>query len=291
MREFRPLVRPSVFRVVLAVVLPFFVLIPMSALAVLALGISQASYTIAGGALVVRSGELFSRDRTVRLADVTEARPVTLHGGRRTAGTALPGFCAGRFSYPDLGAVWQVTDCGARGLLVRAPTEVRPIVLSPPDAADFAARIRAGAETVVTLPPPDLGPLRVLFFVLAPLSIIGILMLSALLLMGPGRMVYLVGDGALEVRTIFGRKRWPTAGARAKEHTPSRLWRMAGSAVPGYYTGIFRESGETTRVYATDLGRALLFEGAQRIIVSPQDRAGMLRALEEEGVTVERQTT
>ena len=290
MREFRPPVRPSVFRVVLAVVLPFIVLIPMSALAALALGISQATYTIAGGALVVRSGDLFSGDRTVRLADVTEARPVTLHRGRRTSGTALPGFCAGRFSYPDLGAVWQVTDCGGRGLLVRAATEARPIVVSPPDPADFAERIRAGTETVVSLPPPDLGPLRVLFFVLAPLSILGILMVSALLLLGPSRMVYLVGDGALEVRTIFGRKRWPTAGARAKEHTASRLRRMAGSAAPGYYTGIFRESGETTRVYATDVGRVLLFEGAQRVIVSPQDREAMLRALEEEGAAIDRQT-
>jgi hypothetical protein len=96
-----------------------------------------------------------------------------------------------------------------------------------------------------------------------------------------------VGDGAFEVRTLFGRKRWPTKGARAKDYSPSRLWRVAGTAVPGYYTGVYRESGETTRVYATDVQRVVLFEGEQRVLVSPEDRVGFLRALEEEGVDVQ----
>ena len=71
MREFRPPVRPSVFRVVLAVVLPLIVVVSMGTVATLAFGISQATYTIAGGTLVVRSGDFFTGERTVRLADVT----------------------------------------------------------------------------------------------------------------------------------------------------------------------------------------------------------------------------
>lgn len=288
MREFRPPVRPSAFRVGLGLLLPIIVLLPMGALLALVLGMTEASYTIANGALVVRSGDLFAGERTVRLADMTEARVVLLHGGRRTAGTALPGFCAGRFSYPDLGAVWQVTDCSRRVLLVRGPEGTLPILITPPDPEGFANKLRSGAETVVTLPPPDKGPFRILLLVIAPAGIVTAILASALLLLGPSRMRYLVGDGAFEVRTIFGRKRWPTAGARAKAHTPERLWRVAGAGAPGYYTGIFRESGQTTRVYATDVERVVLFEGAQRVLVSPEDRVALLRALEEEGVEIER---
>lgn len=288
MREFRPPVRPSVLRVVLAIVLPLVVLVALGAVAPLAFGISAPSYAITDGALVVRSGELFSGSRTVRLADITEARVVTLQGGRRTAGTALPGYCAGRFSYPDLGAVWQVTNCTARGVLVRASGEERPLVVSPPDPQGFVALLEAGTPTTITMSPPDTGALRLIALVIVPLVFLSVLMVSAVLLLGPSRMRYLVGDGALEVRTLFGRQRWSTAGARARAYTPARLLRVAGTAAPGYYTGMFREAGQPTGVYATDTERVILFEGPRRVLVSPEDRVEMLKALEEQGVVIEK---
>jgi len=124
--------------------------------------------------------------------------------------------------------------------------------------------------------------------VLLPLLFALALLSSAVLLVGPSRMLYRVGDGAIEVRTILGRKRWPTAGARAKAYRPSRLWRVAGVGAPGYRTGLFREAGQSTRVYVTETDTVLLFEGEDRVMVSPEDRVAMLRALEEEGVTIER---
>ncbi|MFT3769289.1 MAG: PH domain-containing protein [Minicystis sp.] len=288
MREFRPPVRPSVLRVVLAVVLPLVVLAAVGSVLALSLGITQASYTIAGGALVIRSGDLLTGERTVRLADVTEARAVVLLGGRRTRGTALPGFCAGRFSYPELGTVWQVTNCGPRAVVVRQAGDAVPIVLTPPDPRDFVDKLRAGTDTVVVLPPPDKSQLNLIVLIVAPLSGVAVIMVSLLLLIGPGRMRYLVGDGAIEVRTLFGRKRWQTAGARAKTYRPSRLWRVAGTAAPGYYTGIFREDGQSTRVYATRIDQGVLLEGPARVFLSPADPEAMLRALAEEGVEIPR---
>lgn len=287
MREFRPPVRPSTFRLVLAVLLPVLVIVPMIAVASIILGISQATYTIGEGAVQVRSGDFFAGDRSLKIADLVEARVLVLQGGRRTAGTALPGYCAGRFSYPDLGAVWQVTDCRRRVLLLRASAGEAPVLISPPDPEAFLASIRAGTPTQVALPPPDKGPVRALLLVLAPVAVIASGLVSALMLLGPSRMRYLVGDGAFEVRTLFGRKRWPTAGAQAKAHTPSGLRRVAGTGAPGYYTGVFRESGQTTRVYATDVTRVVLFEGQARVIVSPEDPVEFLRALEAEGVVVQ----
>lgn len=289
MVELRPPVRSRGLRILLAVLLPLVVVVPMLVLAALTLGISQASYTLTGGTLIVDSGDLFSGARTLRLADLAEPQRVVLHGGRRTAGTALPGLCTGRFSYPEHGAVWQVTDCGARGLLLRSPGEPLPIVISPPDPDAFLALLRSGAEARLTLPPPDKGPLRLIGLLVAPLSILTVLAVSVLLFLGPGRMRYRVGDGFFEVQTLFSKARWPTAGARAKAHTPSGLVRVAGTGAPGYFTGRFREGGQWARVYATDLGRVVLFEsGDVRVIVSPEDRVELLRALEAEGVTIDR---
>ncbi len=289
MRELRPAVRSSAARLVFAVVMPILVLVPLVALGRALLGSSPARYSVADGALVVESGDVFAGTRTVRLADVTEARVVSLQGGRRTAGTAMPGFCAGRFSYPELGAVWQVTTCTGRGVLVRASTESVPLVISPPDAEGFLAALHQGTPATVVLPPPDTTGLRLVTLGMLPLMLIGMLGMSVVLLAGPGRLRYLVGDGALEVHTILGKKRWKTAGARAKAYRPARIWRVAGIGVPGYRTGRYREAGQPTLIYATDMETVLLFEGEERVMLSPEDRVEMLRALEAEGVTIERQ--
>ena len=289
MVELHPPVRSRGLRVLLAVLLPLVVIVPMVGLAAVTLGLSQASYTLAGGALIIDGGDVLSGARTLRLTDLGEARLVALRGGRRTAGTALPGLCTGRFSYPEHGAVWQVTDCGSRGVLLRSPSEPVPIVVSPPDPEAFLALLHSGAEARIVLPPPDKGPLRLLGLIVAPLSIVTVLAVSALLLLGPGRMRYRVGAGFFEVQTLLGKMRWPTAGATAKAHTPSGLLRVAGTGAPGYFTGRFREGGKWARVYATELGRVVLFEsGDARVIVSPEDRVELLRALEEEGVSIDR---
>jgi hypothetical protein len=174
--------------VALGILLPLLVLVPMGVLGALVFGMTRASYTITNGSLVVSSGDLFSGERTIRLADITEMRVVTLSGGRRTAGTALPGLCTGRFSYPDLGAVWQVTRCGGRGVYLRASTEEKPIVISPPDPEGFMMLLVTGAETRVTLPPPDKSALTVIVLVLGFVGIIVTLLVSAMLLFGPRKM-------------------------------------------------------------------------------------------------------
>src|SRR5262249_41374413 len=163
----------------------------------------------------------------------------------------------------DHGTVWQVTTCAGRGVLVRARGEERPIVLSPPDPQAFVERLHTGTPTTITLPPPEKGPVVALVLAIGSVASVATLMVSALLLLlpGPPRRRSRVGNGALEVHPLFGRKRWTTAGARACAYTPARMLRLAGTGAPGYFTGFFRESGKSTRVYATALDRVLLFEG------------------------------
>jgi hypothetical protein len=287
MREFRPPVRPSVFRVVLGLVIPFIIAVPVALLVVLAVPTEGPRYTITGGVLTVSSGERWSSPRSVRVADLTTVRAVDLGGGKRRAGTSLPGLCAGHFAYPDLGDVWQVTDCSRRAILLEATGAALPILVTPPDPSDFLARLKTGADTTIALPPADRTILRILALVLGPIALLSSAILPVLLLLGPRRMVYLVGGGMLEARTVFGKKRWPTEGARARAYTPSRPLRLMGTSAPGYHTGLFRESGQTTRIYATRLDQGVLFEGPARVLLSPDDPEAMLRALREEGVTIE----
>ena len=286
MREFRPPATPSLVRLVLGIALPLLVLLPLGGIAGTVLGFSPATYTLGDGELVIKSGDFFAGTRTVKLGDITAASVVSLRGGRRTSGTALPGFCAGHFSYPELGGVWQVTTCSATGVLIRA-ANAEPILLSPPDSEEFLDALRNGARREITLPVADRGPVLVTVLVVALFAVLGALGVSAVLLIGPSRMVYRVAGGNLEVETLFGKQSWGTRDSRARMYTPERLWRIAGTAAPGYYTGRFRESGQATRVYATKLKDVLLFEAAgARVILSPEDGAGMLQALAKEGATI-----
>jgi hypothetical protein len=262
MREFRPPNRPSILRIVLALVVAAITLVPTGFLIRLVAGMSPTSYTIANGRLTVHSGDVTFGDRSVALLDVVEARTVSPRGGRRTNGTGLPGFCVGHFEYADIGAVWQATNCGAPALLVRTRDPKAPaLLMTPPDPEVFRAEILSGTDDTITLPPPDKSTIRLVAFVTAPLALVVTGMIAALMFFGPSRMRYRVGDGALEVKTMFGRKRWNVAGARARKYEPTRLWRIAGSAMPGYYTGLFREDGKSTRVYATDVRSMVLLEG------------------------------
>ncbi len=288
MREFRPPAKPSFVRTVLVVLVAVAALVPTVLIVRLATGLSQASYEIGDGSLVVRSGDVTWGDRAVRLADVTETRVVLLRGGQRTGGTALSGYCAGHFRYDEIGEVWQATTCARRALVVRTRDPNTPIlVLTPPEPEAFQAALAQGRAMTVTLPPPDKGPLTLVALVSVPLALGAAAMLAALVLLGPRRMRYLVGDGFLEVRTLFGRKRIALAGRHARPHAPKRIWRVAGAAMPGYYTGLYRDEGRNVRVYATDLEHGVLVEGESRVIVSPEHVEFFLAALRDEGAVVD----
>jgi hypothetical protein len=282
MKEFRPPQHASALRTLVGVILPLVLVVPFAVLAPVLLRVHHPRYEISGGTLTVASDDVWG-SRTMRLADITDAETVRLGRGRRTSGTGLPGYCAGHFSYPNLGAVWQVTNCGGAAVVIHPSTEPAPVVLTPPDGAAFVGALRAGQDLTVELPPAELGPVKYLLFAVMALGFVTMLMVSALFLKGASSMRYVVGGGSLTVHTLFGTKRFSLAKTRARVHRPAALWRVAGAAIPGYLTGRFRESGQSVRVYATEAREVVLLEGAERLIVSPSDRAGFLEALRAEG--------
>jgi hypothetical protein len=286
MVEFRPPERRRGARLAFALVLPLILVVPFAFLVNAAFGATRIRYVVEPGVLRIETGAWPEGDKTVPLASVRERRVVTLRGGSRTMGTALPGFCVGRFSYPDLGAVWQATDCGPRAVLLASSALDRPVLVSPPDLDAFERELASPTGAVIALPTSD-GGLRVLLAAAALLVLASAGAVVVLAVRGPRAMRYVVGDGALEVRTAFSRKRFLLAGARAKPYAAKLTWKIAGTGLPGYVTGLFREAGQTTRVYATETERGVLIEGPARLFLSPADRGGFLRALRDEGAAVD----
>jgi hypothetical protein len=287
LREFRPPVRRSTAALVLAGVLGLVLLVSGALLGTIALGSSQVTYTLHGGTLTVDSGSFLDGSHAFALSDVTDAHEVTLSGGRRTRGTGAPGLCTGIWWYPDLGSVWQATDCSPRAVVLTVTGEPRPVVFSPPDPVAFLAQLDARTDTFVPLAPGSATVMRVVPGLGALTLLVISVMLTAVFVAGPKRMRYVVGDGQLEVHTIFSSRRWPARDLRARLHTPKVTLRLAGTAFPGYYTGLFRSDGATTRIYATELRSGVLLEGPARVFLSPESPAAFLEALKREGATVD----
>jgi hypothetical protein len=279
-------VRPSIVRTLLAVVLGAVILVVLVPLALVSVGSSRITYALEQGTLVVDSGSALDGKRTIPLSVLHDKRAVALRGARRTRGTGMPGYCTGRWSYGDIGAVWQATNCSSQAVLLTTVDGDLPVVVTPPDRDAFLAALDAGTDFRIDLPPPDTTLLRVGILVGIVVALIVCVMVVATLLLGPRRLVYRVGGGRLEVRTIFGRREWPTSSLRAQAHASRLQLRLAGTGAPGYYTGYYLADGKRTRVYATDASAGVLLEGPARIYVSPEDREGFLEALRAEGATV-----
>ena len=290
MHEFSPPELRRGFRVGFAVVMVLVTAIPFALMVLGATGTMHVRYAIDDTALHVETGSFLDGRRDVPLDAIRDASVVVLRGGRRTRGTGFPGYCTGRFSYAEIGSVWQATDCSARAVLIRASGEALPIVTTPPDPDAFVADLRARTPTIVSLPPPNAEWLRALLAGGALLVLLVDAGLVALCLFGPRRMRYVVdvASGELEVQTLFSSRRFPLRGLRAKTFDARRSLRIWGAALPGYFTGRFRSEGASMRVYATDLASGILLDGDERVFVSPEDRAGFLAAVRDAGGKAER---
>jgi hypothetical protein len=287
MREFRPPVRPSLFRTLFGVGMGILMLALAGVMVALAGGSHRISYVVSGGTLTVDSGSWLDGVRTVPLTLIHEHSVVSLRGGTRTRGTAMAGYCTGRWTYPIMGTVWQATGCTSKGVVLVTADGDLPVVVSPPDAQAFLAAIDAGQDQRIDLPQGDTTLIRVLPLLGVVFAVVVGGAVVALMLLGPGRMAYRVGEGRLEVITLFGRRSWPLQEISARPHSPRVTLRVAGTGAPGYHTGIFRVDGTSTRVYATDLKSGVLVEGPARVYLSPENVAGFLDALRVGGAKVQ----
>ncbi len=235
---------------------------------------------VADGRLDVAAGpSIFGGRESIDLSSVTAVDRTSLGAGRRLAGTALPGYCVGRFSYPELGSVWQATDCSHDAVVLRRAGD-RPIVLTPTEPDRFLTALDTGGEYAENRRATALPTRWLAIKLLVAVLPIVCLLVPLVFLIAPGRMTYRVEPGVLAVRTLLGGRRFEVSGATVRPHRPRVGLRLWGTGAPGYYTGLFRVDGANTKVYATSVERGVLIEGGElRVFVNPDDEARFLEAM------------
>lgn len=235
--------------------------------------------TTSASITVTMDHRVVQRVRSFARGDVVQTRMVELPRGRRQMGTSMPGYCVGTFAYQGIGRVWQATDCSRRAVLLDLTGKPERVVLTPADRPGFLAALEEGREATFTSNPSRADgwwwALRFVVLLLLPLTC----SVPAVFFVAPGRLRYRVGQGSLEVRTLFALRRFAVTGSVVTRCRPLRTLKLAGSAFPGYYTGWFLLEGTRTRVYATSLREGVLVEGESRVFVTPADQDGFLAAL------------
>lgn len=242
------------------------------------------TYRIAAGVLTVEARySLITERRQLPLAQLEGIEKVRLQGGRRHFGTALPGFCVGVFSYEGVGKVWQATNCAGVAFLVRGRGLEMPLLITPAQPGPLREALASGGElTAAPAPVPPGDGMAIARWLLA-LGVVGVPWLAALCFLAPARLRYRVRPGELEVAGMVTRRRWPLAGVIVRRFRPSSAIRLMGTALPGYFIGLFRMAGTTVRVAGTHLGEGVLVEGPRRVFVTPADPEAFLAALEQAG--------
>jgi len=247
----------------------------------------QLRYTVDSAYITIYTTGGFTGDvKKIALGRVDDLATAWLRGGEMQYGTKKGGYCVGFFRYPSLGEVWQATDCSNDGVIIRAGGEIHPVVITPADREGFlAAAKEARVGTFLAPTKPSGIPWGTLAVIIACLWPPAALAFGALFL-APRRLSYHVGNGALEVRTIFSRTSVPLAGLKARIHQPLQGARLAGIGVPGYHVGVFELDQAATAVYGTTRDRGVLLEADERVLVTPMDEAGFLAAVGAAGATV-----
>lgn len=248
-----------------------------------------ARFTLTPDRLAVHTKEGFWQStKSFPLHGLVESKLVRVSRGTRLAGTTLPGFCRGWFSYPEVGKVWQMTDCGQEVVfLAFAPGE--RVLLAPQDPQSFLAVLasRQGGSFALRGEPGVRRSAHWWLPVLLLLPIVLCLAVTALVLKGPERLAYALEPGALVVRTFARTKRFDLRGATAQVWEPGRLARVAGSNFPGYYVGLFWHQGKPLWVYASHGQRGILVEGKKRVFITPENEQAFLAMLREVGVATQ----
>lgn len=240
------------------------------------------SYEIRNQQLLVTSGlKIRPSQRIIPLERITEARPIRLERGKRKAGTSLPGYCAGRFSFPELGSVDLASDCGRDAVVLQTGTSGRPLVLTPKNRAAFLEAISGrGIYSETFHPGEGAGPWWRVLQAVFGLILLPVLAIPLIFFVSPQKLRYEILPGAVEIHTLIGTRRFSIGNCFAHPCRPGSSMKTFGSSLPGYHTGRFRVDGLATRVYATTLKEGVLIEGPDlRLFLSPENREEFLGAL------------
>lgn len=247
-------------------------------------------YEIRDNVLTVTRGfAVAPKTETAALVTIERAELFRLEPGKRTFGTSLPGYCAGRFTFPELGEVHLASNCSPEAVVVTIGDHDRPLVLTPSDRQGFLSALAGAGLYHEDLQTGDDAPTGWWIRLLTLTFFIPTLMVPLLFFVTPARLRYRVTPSTIEVETTLLTKRFTISNSIARIYRPEQSSKLLGSSMPGFYSGRFTIDGMTTRVYVTHLDECVLVEGPDlRLLVSPEDPHAFLEALRARaGVPVE----
>ncbi|MFI5143043.1 MAG: PH domain-containing protein [Thermoanaerobaculales bacterium] len=244
-------------------------------------------YQIDGTTLTIHSALGSStQEKHITLARIGEIRPELLRGGSLRFGTEKPGYCVGLFAYPTLGEVSQITDCSELAVLLVTSGEVEPIVVTPGDRDGFIAALRNARPGSFVPPTRVTGAWWATLITLLLAYLVVVAALVTAFFLAPRRLAYAVRGDALEVTTLFGRRRLGLIRAKVFKHRPLVGARLSGVFLPGYLVGTALWDGMATTVLASVRDEGVVLEAEGRIFLSPADCDGFLAALAQAGATI-----
>ncbi len=242
-------------------------------------------YEIDSSRLTIRTSTgLKENAKVVELGRIYEAQPTLLRGGQLRMGREKPGYCVGLFHFGSVGEAYLASNCSDRAVVLKASGEVAPIVLTPPDGNAFIKALYAAQPARFEAP----SNMRGAGLVLALLLLLLVLVAAALVVwlwLAPRRLRYEVEGGQLVVQTLFRRLSFPIAGTRVKVHRPLMGGHLSGFHLPGYWIGSYTLDTMATSVFASVKDEGVLVESEGRLFLTPQDRTGLVTALEAAGAT------
>ncbi len=113
------------------------------------------------------------------------------------------------------------------------------------------------------------------------------LWLLALCFRGAERLYFEIADGALIIHTLLRTYKMPLLGTTVRR-TPAKLsLRLAGTGLPGLYTGLYLLGDQRARVWATVREGGVVVEGDKRWFVTPDDVEGFITAAAAAGALVQ----
>jgi len=143
-----------------------------------------------------------------------------------------------------------------------------PMVFRPP-------RLRRGLQLAVGLPLSAVVLLPTLF--------------AVWLVWAPHVVELEIDDGRLHITTApapVSRHRIVDLAnvVSVEERHLGRGRRIAGTGLPGYYTGTYRVDGANTKIFTTSIEEGVLIEGpGVRVFVNPENERGFLDAIRSMG--------
>lgn len=220
---------------------------------------------------------------------------------RRIRGVGLPSLQVGWYNLEGYGRVYRLTTSGENVVYVDTRPDAvaaRPgvrYVFSPEEPERFAALLESLRQgDAAAVPTPEVfrsapgtsvfaEPIMIVALIVTlPLAVLIPYMLSK----GPRTLTYAVGPDGIHVRHFRWRLYpWESVHDVVRwEKSLSRIWRVMGASVPGYYIGNFSAHPlGSAKVYATRLSPPLVLLKTRvgQVVISPADVDGFLAAVDE----------